>query len=38
VFKELPNSNVAFDDFVAEQEGELEEEASEYFNADDDGE
>jgi hypothetical protein len=38
VFAELPNSNVAFDDFVAEQEGELEEAAEEYFNADDDGE
>ena len=38
VFSTLEKSNIAFEDFVAEQEGELEEEAAEYFNADDDGE
>jgi DNA polymerase elongation subunit (family B) len=32
VFSLMENSNIAFDDFVAEQEGEIEEEETEYFD------
>jgi DNA polymerase elongation subunit (family B) len=36
VFAEIENSSVAFEDFVEEQEGGIEEEAEEYLDVDDD--
>jgi len=35
LFAQVPNSDIAFEDYVLEQDGALEEEASEYLNVDD---
>lgn len=37
LFSRVENSNIAFDDYVDEQESSVDEEASEYLDADDDG-